>query len=69
MQAGAAEQKEEIDLEIEAPGAANKVAEEGSLTIQSEQEYQTLKAQLEKARTNKLYRIGKGGQQIELKNP
>lgn len=24
---------EEIDLEIEAPGAANKVAEEGSLTI------------------------------------
>lgn len=24
---------EEIDLEIEAPGSANKVAEEGSLTI------------------------------------
>jgi hypothetical protein len=26
-------QGEEIDLEIEAPGAANQVAEEGSLTI------------------------------------
>jgi len=24
---------QEVDLEIEAPGAANKVAEEGSLTI------------------------------------
>lgn len=30
---------EEIDLEIEAPGSANKVAEEGSLTIQDDKEY------------------------------
>ena len=30
---------QEIDLEIEAPGAASAVAEEGSLTIQNEQEY------------------------------
>jgi len=34
---------QEIDLEIEAPGAASKVAEEGSQTIQSENEYHTLK--------------------------
>lgn len=29
----------EIDLEIEAPGAASKVAEEGSLTIQNQEEF------------------------------
>jgi len=29
----------EIDLEIEAPGSANAVAEEGSLVIQSEDEF------------------------------
>lgn len=33
---------QEIDLEIEAPGAANSVAEEGAKTIQSENEYQGL---------------------------
>jgi hypothetical protein len=30
---------EEIDLEIESPGAANKVAEEGAKTIQTEEEF------------------------------
>lgn len=33
---------QEIDLEIEAPGAANKVAEEGAQTVQSSQEYTNL---------------------------
>lgn len=32
-------QGDEIDLEIEAPGAANKVAEEGAKTIQNLAEY------------------------------
>ena len=60
---------EEIDLEIEAPGAANKVAEEGSLTIQNDKEYQNLKTQLAEARKKKANKIGKGGQLIELKDP
>jgi len=60
---------EEIDLEIEAPGAANKVAEEGSLTIQDEKEYNTLKTQLEAARKKPENKIGEGGQLIELKAP
>ncbi len=33
------EQKQEVDLEIEDPGAANSVAEEGAKTIQSEEEF------------------------------
>lgn len=60
---------EEIDLEIEAPGAANQVAEEGSLTIQDEQEYKTLLKQLTNARAKKQNQIGKGGQKIELRSP
>ena len=36
--------EQEVDLEIEAPGAANKVAEEGSLTIQDEKEFLKLKS-------------------------
>lgn len=32
----------EIDLEIEAPGSANAVAEEGSLVIQNEDEYKQM---------------------------
>ena len=30
---------QEIDLEIEAPGSASKVAEEGSMTIQTEEDF------------------------------
>jgi len=37
----------EIDLEIEAPGAANKVAEEGSQTIATETEFLADKKKLE----------------------
>jgi hypothetical protein len=33
---------QETDLEIEEPGAANSVAEEGAKTIQSEDEYEKL---------------------------
>lgn len=32
----------EINLEIEEPGAANAVAEEGAMTIQDQSEYQKL---------------------------
>lgn len=61
--------EQEVDLEIEDPGAANKVAEEGSLTIQDEKEYLGLKDKLEKARKKPQNKIGKGGQLIELKDP
>lgn len=61
--------QEEIDLEIEAPGAASEVAEEGSLTIQNETEYKAMLAQLEAARKNPHNKLGKGGHRIELKNP
>lgn len=57
---------QEIDLEIEAPGAASKVAEEGSLTIQSEDEYQLLSKKLEAARQKPENQIGEGGQLIAL---
>jgi hypothetical protein len=60
---------QEIDLEIEAPGSASKVAEEGSKTISSEEEYTRLKKQLDEARKKPANQIGEGGQLIELKNP
>ena len=63
------EHQEEIDLEIEAPGAANQVAEEGSLTIQNEAEYKKLTEQLEKARAKPENKIGPTGFKIALKNP
>ena len=56
-------------MEIEDPGAANKVAEEGSLTIQDDKEYLRLKDQLDLARKKPENKIGQGGQLIELKNP
>jgi hypothetical protein len=34
--------QQEVDLEIEDPGAANSVAEEGAKTIQTEDEYKML---------------------------
>lgn len=52
----------DIDLEIEAPGAANKVAEEGSMTIATESEYLADKKKLEQARKKPEYKIGEGGQ-------
>lgn len=59
----------EIDLEIEAPGSANAVAEEGSLVIQTESEYNTMQSKLVEARKKPGNKIGDGGQLIELKNP
>ena len=42
VQSSAPEQGQDVDLEIEDPGAANKVAEEGSLTLQSEAEHKQM---------------------------
>jgi len=61
--------QEEIDLEIEDPGAATSVAEEGAKTIQSESEFQKLKKQLSEARTHKENQLGEGGFQIQLRDP
>lgn len=60
---------QETDLEIEEPGAANSVAEEGAKVIQSENEYQQLVDQLKEARAKKENKLGDGGFQIELKDP
>lgn len=57
-------QNSEIDLEIEAPGAANKVAEEGAKTIQNMAEYSELLKKLMIARSNPENKIGEGGQFI-----
>lgn len=62
------ENTKEIDLEIEAPGAANKVAEEGAQTPPSS-EFQKLTSQLVEARKNADNSIGKGGFAIEFKDP
>jgi len=69
MLAAKKDANQEIDLEIEAPGAANKVAEEGAQTIQNEEEYVNLKNQLEAARKNPANAIGEGGFMIALKDP
>ena len=63
------EQKQEVDLEIEDPGAANSVAEEGAKTIQSEEEFKKLDKQLNEARKKPENALGKGGFLIDLKNP
>jgi hypothetical protein len=63
------EKKQEVDLEIEDPGAANSVAEEGAKTIQSEEEYKKLDKQLNEARKDPENALGKGGFLIDLKNP
>ena len=44
------ESPHEIDLEIEAPGSATKVAEEGASVITSQDEYTRLSQQLDQAR-------------------
>lgn len=62
------EKNQEIDLEIEDPGASSKVAEEGS-KVMSKQEYDSLSKQLEDARKKPGNRIGKGGVKIPLKSP
>ena len=62
------ENTKEIDLEIEAPGAANKVAEEGAQTPPPT-EFQKLSTQLVDARKNTDNSLGKGGFAIEFKDP
>ena len=52
------ESTQEVDLEIEDPGAANSVAEEGAKTIQSEKEFEELDKQLEEARKKKENALG-----------
>jgi hypothetical protein len=58
----------EVDLEIEEPGAANSVAEEGAKSITHEQ-YVTLNEQLKKARAKKENKIGEGGFEIAFLDP
>lgn len=65
----AQEKAAEIDLEIEAPGAANKVAEEGASVIPSEAEFHKLEKQLEEDRKKPENALGQKGVKIDLKNP
>ena len=48
----------EVDLEIEAPGAAVKVAEDGAQTIQSQDEFNKLAKQLVEARKRPENQLG-----------
>lgn len=62
------DQNQEIDLEIEAPGAANKVAEEGAQTSPPA-EFQKLNSQLLEARKKAENKLGAGGFVINFKDP
>lgn len=62
------EQNQEVDLEIEAPGAANKVAEEGAQTPPAA-EFQKLAAQLVEARKKPDNKLGQGGFAVNFKDP
>jgi len=59
----------EISLEIEDPGAANKVAEEGAVTIGDSSDYLKLSIQLNQARTKKDNKLGEGGFNIKFSDP
>ena len=59
----------EVDLEIEAPGAANKVAEEGASIVTSQEEFSKDIKELAAARAKPENAIGKGGFKIDFKNP
>lgn len=59
---------QEVDLEIEAPGAANKVAEEGAQTPPAA-EYTKLQGGLEEARKKPENKIGQGGFNVNFKDP
>lgn len=65
---GKDDDNQEVDLEIEAPGAANKVAEEGAQTPPTA-DYQKLNAQLEEARKKPENKLGQGGFAINFKDP
>lgn len=62
------DQNQEVDLEIEAPGAANKVAEEGAQTPPAA-EYQKLVTQLQDARKKPENALGQGGFAVNFKDP
>lgn len=57
-----------MDLEIEAPGAANKVAEEGAQTPAAG-DFQKLAGSLEEARKKPENKLGQGGFSINFKDP
>lgn len=60
---------QEIDLEIEAPGSANAVAEEGSLVIQNDDEFNNFNKKLAEQRKKPGNKLGEGGSLIAFKNP
>lgn len=60
---------QEIDLEIEAPGAANKVAEEGASIITSQEDFERFGKELVAAREKPENKLGKGGFGVNFKNP
>lgn len=60
--------QQETELEIEEPGAANSVAEEGA-KVMPEDHFSNLKKQLSEARDKKENKLGQGGFAIDLKDP
>ena len=56
-------------MEIEDPGAANKVAEEGAITIQESSDFLKLSVQLNQARTKPENKLGEGGFLIKFSDP
>ena len=56
-------------MEIEEPGAANSVAEEGAKTIQTETGFEKLTRQLKESRAKKENQLGEGGFLIDLVDP
>lgn len=62
------DQNLEVDLEIEAPGAANKVAEEGAQTPPSA-DFQKLNNELTESRKKPENKLGLGGFAVNFKDP
>lgn len=62
-------QDKEVCLEIDDPGAANKVAEDGAVTFQDSSEFLKLSVQLNSARTKPENKLGEGGFYIKLLDP
>lgn len=60
--------QQETDLEIEEPGAANSVAEEGAKVL-PEQDFASLSKQLKEARAKKENKLGEGGFEIAFVEP
>lgn len=58
-----------VNLELEEPGSATKVQEEGANTISSNEQYQELEAKLKELRAKPENKLGDGGFLIEFKDP